>query len=69
MVFSLINGEEEMNQQVLYLLAVGRFYTKTANAPDNSNIEQQSQASLAMQSILSGAISQQIKFGIKFGNQ
>lgn len=60
MVFSLINGEEEMNQQVLYLLAVGRFYTKTANAPDNSNIEQQSQASLAMQSILSGTISQQI---------
>ena len=60
MVFSLINGEEEMNQQVLYLLAVGRFYTKAANAPDNSNIEQQSQASLAMQSILSGTISQQI---------
>ena len=60
MVFSLINGEEEMNQQVLYLLAIGRFYTKTTNEPNNSNIEQPSQASLAMQSILSGTISQQI---------
>ena len=28
MVYSLINSEEEMNQQVLYLLAVGRFYTQ-----------------------------------------
>lgn len=58
MVRSLINSEEDMNQQVLYLLAVGRFY-----APSNNNMddpEAQSQTSLAMQSLLSGTISQQI---------
>lgn len=56
MVYSLINGEEEMNQQVLYLLAVGRFYSRGAN---NAN-SQSNQTSLAMQSILSGQLSQQI---------
>lgn len=56
MVYSLINGEEEMNQQVLYLLAVGRFYSKGVN---NAGI-QTSQTSLAMQSIVSGQLSQQI---------
>jgi len=61
MVYSLINGEEEMNQQVLYLLAIGRFYSQGQNnaTPDNS-YTQQSQTSLAMQSILSGTVSQQI---------
>ena len=60
MIYSVINSEEEMNQQVLYLLAVGRFMSQGNNnaAMDNSN--QQSQASLAMQSILSGTISQQV---------
>lgn len=58
MVFSLINSEEEMNQQVLYLLAIGRFYTQGNN---NSTSETgQSQTSLAMQSLLSGTVSQQI---------
>lgn len=58
MVFSLINSEEEMNQQVLYLLAIGRFYTQGNN---NSTAETgQSQTSLAMQSLLSGTVSQQI---------
>ena len=58
MVRSLINGEEEMNQQVIYLLGIGRFYTQDANnASENAS---QSQTSLAMQSLLSGTISQQI---------
>lgn len=58
MIFSLINSEEEMNQQVLYLLAIGRFYTQGNN---NSTAETgQSQTSLAMQSLLSGTVSQQI---------
>lgn len=56
MVYSLINGEEEMNQQVLYLLAVGRFYSKGVN---NAGA-QSNQTSLAMQSIVSGQLSQQI---------
>ena len=58
MIYSLINSEEEMNQQVLYLLAIGRFYGQQNNNADAAS--QQSQASLAMQSILSGTISQQI---------
>ena len=61
MVYSLINSEEEMNQQVLYLLAVGRFYSQgTNNNAGTDGTAQQSQASLAMQSILSGTLSQQI---------
>lgn len=59
MVRSLINSEEEMNQQVVYLLAIGRFMVDDKN---NSTQEdaQQSQTSLAMQSLLSGTISQQM---------
>ena len=61
MVYSLINSEEEMNQQVLYLLAVGRFYSQgNNNAPAEQEAVQQSQTSLAMQSLLSGTISQQL---------
>ena len=60
MVRSLINSEEDMNQQVLYLLAVGRFYPPSNNNMGSENPEAQSQTSLAMQSILSGTISQQI---------
>ena len=56
MIRSLINSEEEMNQQVIYLLAIGRFY----NQRDTRSNEQQSQTSLAMQSLLSGTVSQQI---------
>ena len=56
MVRSLINSEEEMNQQVIYLLAIGRFYSQG----ENNNDTQQSQTSLAMQSLLSGTVSQQI---------
>ncbi len=59
MVRSLINSEEEMNQQMVYLLAVGRFYMDTKNNSTQENA-QQSQTSLAMQSLLSGTISQQV---------
>lgn len=58
MVRALINGEEEMNQQVIYLLSIGRFYTQNTNNAGENNT--QSQTSLAMQSLLSGTISQQI---------
>lgn len=60
MVRSVINSEEDMNQQVLYLLAVGRFYTQGNNNAAQEDANAQSQTSLAMQSLLSGTISQQI---------
>ncbi len=56
MVRTIIDSEEEMNQQVVYLLGIGRFYIQGGNNSDN----QTSQTSLAMQSLLSGTISQQI---------
>ena len=60
MIYSVINSQEEMNQQVLYLLAIGRFYAQTKNNQSSEDAEQQSQTSLAMQSFLSGTISQQL---------
>ena len=60
MVKSVINSEEDMNQQVLYLLAVGRFYAPANNNASQETAESRSQTSLAMQSLLSGTISQQI---------
>ena len=60
MIYSLMNSEEEMNQQVLYLLAVGRFLNQGRNNAGMESAGQQSQASLAMQSLLSGTIMQQI---------
>ena len=60
MVLNLIDGEKELNQQVLYLLAVGRFYIKGNDNTANNETEQQSQTYLAMQSLLSGTVSQQI---------
>ena len=60
MIYSVINSQEEMNQQVLYLLGIGRFYAQTNNNQASESTEQQSQTSLAMQSFLSGTISQQI---------
>ena len=59
MVRTVINGEEEMNQQVVYLLSIGRFYMQNNNNSSNQE-NQQNQTSLAMQSLLSGTISQQI---------
>ena len=59
MLRSMINGQEEMRQQVIYLLAVGRFYPQGANnATTNEN--QRNSTSLAMQSLLSGTLSGQI---------
>ena len=60
MIYSVINSQEEMNQQVLYLLGIGRFYTQTKNNQTSEDASQQSQTSLAMQSLLSGTISLQI---------
>ena len=59
MVRSIINSEEELNQQVIYLLTIGRFYNAQNNATAQS-ANAQSQTSLAMQSLLSGTVSQQL---------
>lgn len=56
MITSLMDSEEARNQQVVYLLAIGRFY----NATNTVEGGMQSQASLAMQSFLSGTVSQQL---------
>ena len=62
MIFNIINSQEEMNQQALFLLTIGCFYTQQNN--NNSFAQnsptQPSQTSLAMQSILSGTISAQL---------
>ena len=58
MVRSIINGQQEMNQQVVYLLAIGRFYNQGAN--NSGSNERTDQTSLAMQSFLSGTLSSQI---------
>lgn len=68
MVHSVINSEEEMNNQVLYLLAIGRFYSQN----DDANNEQRTrQSTLAMQSFLSGTLSQQLNgiLGQVIGNR
>ena len=59
MVRSIINSEDEMNQQVIYLLAVGRFYPQQANNADEAD-GGPSKTSLAMQSLLSGTLSGQL---------
>ena len=59
MLRSIINGQEEMRQQVIYLLAVGRFYPQGSNNAAESETER-SNTSLAMQSLLSGTLSGQI---------
>mgnify|MGYP002620614814 CR=1 FL=1 len=58
MVRSVINGQQEMNQQVIYLLGIGRFYNQGAN--NNTGDDRPDQTSLAMQSFLSGTLSTQI---------
>ena len=65
MIRSIINGQQEMNQQVLYLLGIGRFYPQTGNNATAEGQTQQSQTSLAMQSLLSGTISSQINSLLK----
>lgn len=56
MVRSLLSSQQEMNQQVLYLLGIGRFYSQG----QNNSSQQQGQTSLAMNSFLSGTLSTQI---------
>ena len=57
MIRSIIASEQEMNQQVVYLLGIGRFYTQGAN---NAGQQQLGQTELAMQSFLSGTVSTQL---------
>ncbi len=58
MIRSIIASDQEMNQQVIYLLGIGRFYTQGVN---NANTNQEyGQTQLAMQSFLSGTLSSQI---------
>ena len=59
MVRNLINGQDEMRQQVIYLLAIGRFYPQGANNAAESE-SQRNNTSLAMQSLLSGTLSGQL---------
>lgn len=57
MITSLMDTDQERNQQVLYLLSVGRFYTADNSGSDASI---QSKTSIAMQSFISGTVSQQL---------
>ena len=58
MVRSLLSSQQEMNQQVLYLLGIGRFYNQGQNNAGQQ--DQQNQTALAMQSFLSGTLSTQL---------
>lgn len=68
MVNSLISSDETLNQQVLYLLGIGRFYSQSTagNAGNTSGTSATgtNQTSLAMQSFLSGTLSQQLNQAI-----
>ena len=68
MVNSLISSDETLNQQVLYLLGIGRFYSQSTagNAGNTSEASATgtNQTSLAMQSFLSGTLSQQLNQAI-----
>jgi hypothetical protein len=56
MVRSLISTNEEKNLQIIYLLGIGRFYTDEANRAN----QDQSQSSVAMNSLLSSTLSGQL---------
>ena len=61
MISSVINSSEQMNQQVLYLLAIGRFYAGDNFDGGRASAETTAstgQTSLALQSFLSGTLSQ-----------
>ena len=58
MVKSLISTDEEMNRQILYLLAVGRFYTY--DYANTSAATTQSQSTSAVNSFISNTLSGQI---------
>ena len=55
LVRSMINSEEEMNTQIIYLLGLGRFYTNEYARMDNDN-----KSSQAVNSLLSSTLSGQI---------
>lgn len=57
MIRSIIANEQEINQQVVYLLGIGRFYNQGTN---NAGTQEYGQTELAMQSFLSGTVSSQI---------
>ena len=57
MIRSIMASEQELTQQVVYLLGIGRFYTQGAN---NADTQAYGQTELAMQSLLSGTVSSQI---------
>lgn len=54
MVKYLINTEEGMNMQIIYLLGIGRFYTYDVSSNSSTT---QNQSSLAIQSFLSNTLS------------
>ena len=58
MITSLMDSEQERTHQVIYLLSIGRLYSANSNA--SADAAATSQTSLAMQSFLSGTVSQQI---------
>lgn len=68
MVNSLISSDETLNQQVLYLLGIGRFYSQStagnAGNASGTSTTGTNQTSLAMQSFLSGTLSQQLNQAI-----
>ena len=57
---SVIQGEEGMKQQVIYLLGFGRFMPQTNNNEAYQDPDKLSQTTQAMQGLLSGTISTQI---------
>ena len=58
MIRSVMATEQELNQQVLYLLGIGRFYTP--QLAEAAGTQQYDQTQLAMQSLLSGTVSTQL---------
>ncbi|MGM9712758.1 MAG: translocation/assembly module TamB domain-containing protein [Prevotella sp.] len=56
MITTLMDSEQERNQQVIYLLTVGRFFSGNDNVAESG----QSRTAVAMQSFLSGTLSQQL---------
>ncbi len=60
MLRTILNSEDLMNQQVVYLLGIGRFYPQGTNNATAQTDKNQSETALAMQSLLSGTISGQL---------
>ncbi len=54
MIYSIINSQEEMNQQVLYLLGIGQILCADQEQPGERGRRTAESTSLAMQSLASG---------------